>query len=104
MIEVGYIPQFCLYAIYSLGPSAISCVNSVETCTSVYNLYVHYHSCVLKRGIIQSRLSSVGFWQVNFQSHLQVQSSQPLELCMVAVNGTAKYLLILINPAAFALD
>ena len=26
--------------LHSLGPSALSCVNSVETCTSVYNLYL----------------------------------------------------------------
>ena len=27
--------------LHSLGPSALGCVNSVETCTSVYNLYSH---------------------------------------------------------------
>ena len=27
--------------LHSLGPSALGCVNSVETCTSVYNLYIH---------------------------------------------------------------
>ena len=26
--------------LHSLGPSALGCVNSVETCTSVYNLYL----------------------------------------------------------------
>ena len=26
--------------LHSLGPSALGCVNSVETCTSVYNLYI----------------------------------------------------------------
>ena len=27
--------------LHSLGPSALGCVNSIETCTSVYNLHVH---------------------------------------------------------------
>ena len=29
--------------LHSLGPSALGCVNSVETCTSVYNLYIHLY-------------------------------------------------------------
>ena len=34
--------------LHSLRPSALGCVNSVETCTSVYNLhvYLHVHVCV----------------------------------------------------------
>ena len=28
--------------LHSLGPSALGCVNSVETCTSVYNLHLLY--------------------------------------------------------------
>ena len=28
--------------LHSLGPSALGCVNSVETCTSVYNLHLEY--------------------------------------------------------------
>ena len=38
IVQVSYIPQFSLYVIYtasSLGPLALGCVNSVETCTSV---------------------------------------------------------------------
>ena len=35
--------------LHSLGPSALCCVNSVETCTSVYNLYMYnihvVHTC-----------------------------------------------------------
>ena len=27
--------------LHSLGPSALGCVNSVETCTSVYNLHLY---------------------------------------------------------------
>ena len=42
MVQVRYIPRFGLYArdLHSLGPSALGCVNSVETCTSVYNLHI----------------------------------------------------------------
>ena len=29
-----------LHDLHSLGPAALGCVNSVETCTSVYNLYL----------------------------------------------------------------
>ena len=33
--------------LHSLGPSALGCVNSVETCTSVYNLYLAMHNSQL---------------------------------------------------------
>ena len=32
--------------LHSLGPSALGCVNRVETCTSVYNLYIHREGLV----------------------------------------------------------
>ena len=30
--------------LHSVGPSALGCVNSVETCTSVYNLHIDYRA------------------------------------------------------------
>ena len=30
-----------VHNLHSLGPSALGCVNSVETCTSVINLYIY---------------------------------------------------------------
>ncbi len=33
--------------LHSLGPSALGCVNSVETCTSVYNLYIRTYVYLL---------------------------------------------------------
>ena len=36
--------------LHSLGPSALGCVNSVETCTSVYNLYLHPSLCRMSEG------------------------------------------------------
>ena len=43
--------------LHSLGPSALGCVNSVETCTSVYNLYllsvVTLHSFLTHRTEVQ---------------------------------------------------
>ena len=41
MVQVRYIPRFGLLRdLHSLGPSALGCVNSVETCTLVYNLHI----------------------------------------------------------------
>ena len=36
-----------LHDLHSLGPSALGCVNSVETCTSVYNLYINLLEIIL---------------------------------------------------------
>ena len=33
--------------LHSFGPSAFGCVNSVETCTSVYNLHLHHSTIIL---------------------------------------------------------
>ena len=43
MVQVGYTTRFGLYGIYtSLGPSALGSVNSVQTFTSWYNLYIYH--------------------------------------------------------------
>ena len=40
-VRYNYTSVRSLRDLHSLGPSALGCVNSVETCTSVYNLYLH---------------------------------------------------------------
>ena len=42
IVQVSYIPRRrSLSDLHSLGPSALACVNHVETSTSVYNLYLN---------------------------------------------------------------
>ena len=41
-----YTSVWSLCDLHSLGPSALGCVNSIETCTSVYNLHVYLYVCV----------------------------------------------------------
>ena len=58
-----YTSVWSLRDLHSLGPSALGCVNSIETCTSVYNLYLTTKN--QKNPNLKRFLLSCGFMQIS---------------------------------------
>ena len=70
-----------LHDLYSLGPSALGCVNSVETCTSVYNLYMPHN--ILVRKINISKFTEFEWYLVYL---VYVGSDEVIQLVEYSVN------------------